>query len=105
MPRKKIQDNGATAESLTAFTDGVHSYAQPKILPKFKHYIFNLGNSNNEDGMITLTSYREDDITPYVFLWKDGLKELRVCYDLGPGRGDSVGNNTGTFGLDQLRPP
>jgi len=32
----------------------------------------------NPDGMVILLNYREDGMTPYVTLWKHGLKEQKV---------------------------
>jgi hypothetical protein len=45
-----------------------------KILGNLKDYEFYVGESMNPDGMVALLNYREDGITPYLTLFKDGLK-------------------------------
>ncbi|CAG8447411.1 24746_t:CDS:2 [Gigaspora rosea] len=49
-----------------------------KILKNIKDYQFFTGESYNMDGMIALLNYREDGITPYLTMFKDGLKEQKV---------------------------
>ncbi|CAG8558648.1 9341_t:CDS:10 [Funneliformis mosseae] len=49
-----------------------------KIFDNFKDYQFYTGESFSQDGMIALLNYREDGITPYITLFKDGLKEEKV---------------------------
>jgi hypothetical protein len=41
-------------------------------------YQFYTGEGFNQDGLIALLNYREDGITPYFTLFKDGLKEEKV---------------------------
>jgi len=59
------------------FIKGAQS-AVKKILGNFKDYEFYVGESMNPDGMVLLLNYREDGITPYFTIWKDGLSEMKV---------------------------
>jgi len=52
--------------------------AVKKILENFKDYEFYIGESMNPEGMVALLNYREDGITPYFTLFKDGLKSERL---------------------------
>ncbi|KAJ6050217.1 uncharacterized protein N7446_005546 [Penicillium canescens] len=49
-----------------------------KIVSNFKDYVFYTGESQNSEGMVVLLSYREDGVTPYLTLWKHGLKGREV---------------------------
>ncbi|XP_059198520.1 translationally-controlled tumor protein homolog [Centropristis striata] len=52
------------------------SKAEPaikKILAKIGDYQFFTGESMNPDGMVGLLDYREDQITPFMLFFKDGL--------------------------------
>ncbi|ORY33725.1 putative E167 tumor protein-like protein [Naematelia encephala] len=49
-----------------------------KIVGNFKDYEFYVGESMNPEGMVALLNYREDGVTPYFTLWKDGLKEVKI---------------------------
>ena len=49
-----------------------------EIVANFKDYEFFTGESMNPDGMVVLLNYREDGVTPYVTLWKHGLKSTKV---------------------------
>ncbi|KAL9939017.1 hypothetical protein V8E36_001830 [Tilletia maclaganii] len=59
------------------FEKGAQAFAK-KLVANFKDYEFYTGESMNPDGMIALLNYREDGVTPYWTLWKDGLKETKV---------------------------
>ena len=48
------------------------------ILANFKNYQFFIGKNRNPDGMIALLGHREDDVTPYMIFFKDGL-EMEKC--------------------------
>ncbi|KAH6644504.1 translationally controlled tumor protein-like protein [Boeremia exigua] len=75
--KAKLQENGSSAEEITAFEKGAAAYAK-KIVANFKDYEFLTGESMNPDGMIVLLNYREDGTTPYVTVWKHGLSEMKV---------------------------
>ncbi|KAJ1549907.1 hypothetical protein HK405_001947 [Cladochytrium tenue] len=49
-----------------------------KILENFKDYEFFVGENMNPDGLVALLNYREDGITPYLTLFKDGLKGEKI---------------------------
>uniref|UniRef100_A0A2K6G7Y5 Translationally-controlled tumor protein n=1 Tax=Propithecus coquereli TaxID=379532 RepID=A0A2K6G7Y5_PROCO len=48
------------------------------ILANFKNYQFFTGENMNPDGMVALLDHHEDDATPYVIFFKDGL-EMETC--------------------------
>ncbi|KAG5931522.1 hypothetical protein E4U53_001724, partial [Claviceps sorghi] len=73
-----MQARGASAEEITAFEKGAQSYVKEKLLPNFKDFEFYTGESMNPDGLVVLLNYREDGTTPYVIVWKHGLKEMKV---------------------------
>jgi hypothetical protein len=75
--KKKLEENGSSAEEVKDFEKGAADYAK-KIIAKFKDYEFLIGESMDPDGMVLLLNYREDGITPYVTVWKHGLTEMKV---------------------------
>ncbi|KAG8762069.1 hypothetical protein FRC11_011400 [Ceratobasidium sp. 423] len=64
-------------ERVEAFEKGAAAYAK-KIVANFKDFEFYTGESMNPDGMVALLNYREDGVTPYFTVWKDGLKETKL---------------------------
>ncbi|KAK6332204.1 hypothetical protein TWF718_002731 [Orbilia javanica] len=60
-----------------AFEKGAQALAK-KIVGGFKDYEFYVGESMNPDGIVLLLNYREDGITPFFTVWKDGLAEMKV---------------------------
>ncbi len=75
--KKKLEENGSSAEEVKAFETGAAAYAK-KIIANFKDFEFLIGESMDPDGMVLLLNYREDGITPYVTVWKHGLSEMKV---------------------------
>ncbi|RDA92589.1 hypothetical protein CP533_0941 [Ophiocordyceps camponoti-saundersi (nom. inval.)] len=73
-----LQEKNAPADTITAFEKGAQSYVKEKLLPNFKDFEFYTGESMNPDGLVVLLNYREDGVTPYVIVWKHGLKEMKV---------------------------
>ncbi|KYK61866.1 Translationally-controlled tumor protein [Drechmeria coniospora] len=73
-----LQESGASADTITAFEKGAQTYVKEKLLPNFKDLEFYTGESMNPDGLVVLLNYREDGVTPYVIVWKHGLKEVKV---------------------------
>jgi len=65
-------------DQVEAFEKGAQKYVKEKLLPNFKDLEFYIGESMNPDGMVVLLNYREDGVTPYVMVWKHGLKEMKV---------------------------
>jgi len=49
-----------------------------KILDNISDYDFFTGPSMNPEGMVVLLFYKEDGLTPYFYLFKDGLDEEKV---------------------------
>ncbi|GAB1320724.1 hypothetical protein MFIFM68171_10934 [Madurella fahalii] len=76
--KKALQDAGKSEEEVKAFETKAQAYVKDTILPKFKDWEFYTGESTNPDGMVVLLNYREDGITPYIVIWKHGLKEEKV---------------------------
>merc|ERR1711939_447043 len=75
--KKKMKDNGAGDDQVTEFEKNASAYAK-KIIANFGDYEFLIGESMNPDGMVILLNYREDGMTPYVTIWKHGVKEQKV---------------------------
>ncbi|UNI16304.1 hypothetical protein JDV02_002747 [Purpureocillium takamizusanense] len=73
-----LQEKGADADTITAFEKGAQTYVKEKLLPNFKDLEFYTGESMNPDGLVVLLNYREDGVTPYVIVWKHGVKETKV---------------------------
>jgi len=73
-----LQEREAPAEEIKAFESGAQKYVKEKLIPNFKDLEFFTGESMNPDGMIVLLNYREDGITPYVIVWKHGLRGEKV---------------------------
>ncbi|KAF8709163.1 TCTP family, partial [Rhizoctonia solani] len=67
----------AKPDRVEAFEKGAQAYAK-KIVANFKNFEFYTGESMNADGLVLLLNYREDGITPYFVIWKDGLKEEKL---------------------------
>jgi len=59
------------------FESKAGAYAK-KIVGNFKDYEFYTGESMNVDGMVLLLNYREDGITPYFTVWKDGVRSVKL---------------------------
>ncbi|EPS40448.1 hypothetical protein H072_5716 [Dactylellina haptotyla CBS 200.50] len=59
------------------FEKGAAAFAK-KIVNNFKNYEFYTTESMNPDGIVLLLNYREDGVTPFFTVWKDGLKEEKL---------------------------
>ncbi|KAF7879147.1 hypothetical protein EAF04_000346 [Stromatinia cepivora] len=75
--KEKLKAKGASKEEISKFEKGAAAYAK-KIVGGFKDYDFFVGESMDPDGMVVLMNYREDGVTPFVTVWKDGLSEMKV---------------------------
>ncbi|KAK3111646.1 hypothetical protein LTR53_012887 [Teratosphaeriaceae sp. CCFEE 6253] len=75
--KETMKANGASDEDVTTFEKGAQGKAK-QIVSNFKDYEFLIGESMDPDGMVVLLNYREDGVTPYVSVWKHGLKEEKV---------------------------
>jgi len=72
-----LKEKNAPQSEIDAFEKGAGAYAK-KIVGSFKDYEFFTGESMDPDGMTVLLNYREDGVTPYVIVWKQGLTEMKV---------------------------
>jgi len=75
--KESLSERGASAEEIKEFETGAQKFAK-KVVANFGDYEFLIGESMDPDGMVVLLNYREDGVTPYVSLWKHGLKEEKV---------------------------
>ncbi|KAK0711651.1 Mss4-like protein [Lasiosphaeris hirsuta] len=75
--KAKLKEDEKSEEEIKDFETKAQAFAK-KIVGKFKDYEFYTGESGNPDGMAVLLNYREDGTTPYVTVWKHGLKEMKV---------------------------
>ncbi|KAG9127147.1 hypothetical protein FRC07_000474 [Ceratobasidium sp. 392] len=73
--KTKLQES--KPERVEAFEKGAAAYAK-KIVANFKDFDFYTGANMNPEGMVLLLNYREDGVTPYFIVWKDGLKEVKL---------------------------
>ncbi|KAI8908321.1 Mss4-like protein [Gorgonomyces haynaldii] len=73
--KKYLEEN--KPDRVAAFEANVQPFVK-KILGNFKDYEFYVGESMNPEGSVLLLNYREDGITPYFTLFKDGLKETKL---------------------------
>ena len=48
------------------------------VVANFKDYEFFIGESMDPEGMVLLLNYREDGVTPYLTIWRDGVKEVKI---------------------------
>ncbi|KAK8866038.1 hypothetical protein IAR55_001189 [Kwoniella newhampshirensis] len=64
-------------DRVAAFEKGAQAFAK-KIVGNFKDYEFYIGEGMDPEGMVALLNYREDGVTPYFTLWKDGVKEVKI---------------------------
>jgi hypothetical protein len=75
--KQYMQENGKSEEEIKEFETGASKFAQ-KVVKSFGDWEFLTGESMDVDGMVVLLNYREDGTTPYVVVWKHGLKEMKV---------------------------
>jgi len=75
---KKVKEElGDDAERIEKFEASAQAYAK-KIIAKFKDYEFYTGESMDPEAMVLLLNYREDGVTPYFTIWKDGVEEVKL---------------------------
>jgi hypothetical protein len=90
--KETLKEKNADEATITSFEKKAQGYAK-KIVAGFKDYDFYVGESMDPDGMyvgllirtgdanhlrIILLNYREDGVTPFVTIWKDGLSQMKV---------------------------
>lgn len=64
-------------EEVEIFEKGAATYVK-KVIGSFKDWEFYTGESMDPDAMIVLLNYREDGETPFVAIWKHGVKEIKI---------------------------
>jgi hypothetical protein len=64
-------------ERAAAFKAGAPA-AVKKILGSFKDWEMYTGENMDPDGSLAYLNYREDGVTPYIWFFKDGLREEKV---------------------------
>lgn len=64
-------------DAVATFEKGAASYVK-KVIGSFKDWEFFTGESMDPDAMIVLMNYREDGVTPFVSIWKHGVKETKI---------------------------
>lgn len=64
-------------DEVEVFEKGATKYVK-KVLGSFNDWDFYTGESMDPDAMIVLLNYREDGTTPYVAIWKHGVKENKI---------------------------
>ncbi|GEQ70465.1 hypothetical protein JCM33374_g4142 [Metschnikowia sp. JCM 33374] len=64
-------------DQVEVFEKGAQVYVK-KVIGSFKDWDFYTGESMDPDAMIVLLNYREDGTTPYVVIWKHGVKETKI---------------------------
>lgn len=64
-------------EEVEAFEKGAMVYVK-KVIANFGDWDFYTGESMDPDAMVVLLNYREDGTTPYVAIWKHGVKETKI---------------------------
>ncbi|KAF9305148.1 hypothetical protein BGZ74_011242 [Mortierella antarctica] len=114
--KAKIQEaaakDGKDADAIVKAFETSAATAAKKILGNFKDYEFYVGESMNPDGAVMLLNYREDGITPYFTVFKDGLKTIKLVftpelwYAFDDGQTKSWGQTSGEElkDLDWLEP-
>lgn len=76
---KKVKAHLAESDpdAVETFEKGAAAYAK-KIVGSFKDWEFYTGESMDPDAMVVLLNYREDGTTPFVAIWKHGVKEEKI---------------------------
>lgn len=64
-------------DQVEAFEKGATAYVK-KVVGSFKDWEFYTGESMDPEAMVVLLNYREDGVTPFVAIWKHGVKEDKI---------------------------
>lgn len=70
--KKLAESNPGRVE---AFKNGAQKFVKERVLANFDNWQFFTGEKMDPEGMVVLMDYREDGMTPYFVLFKDGLIE------------------------------
>lgn len=77
MKRIKAQLAESDPEAIETFEKGAQTYIK-KVIGSFGDWDFYTGESMDPDAMVILLNYREDGTTPYVAIWKHGIKQTKI---------------------------
>lgn len=64
-------------DQVEVFEKGATTYVK-KVIGSFKDWEFFTGESMDPDAMVVLMNYREDGETPFVAIWKHGVKIEKI---------------------------
>lgn len=64
-------------DQIEVFEKGAQAYVK-KVIGSFKDWEFYTGESMNPEAMVVMLNYREDGTTPYVVIWKHGVREVKA---------------------------
>ncbi|AET39595.1 Tma19p Ecym_4562 [Eremothecium cymbalariae DBVPG len=64
-------------DAISTFEKGAQTYVK-KVIGSFKDWEFFTGESMDPEAMLVLMNYREDGVTPFVAVWKHGVKEEKI---------------------------
>ncbi|CDR41365.1 CYFA0S07e01200g1_1 [Cyberlindnera fabianii] len=73
--KAKLQETNP--DEVETFEKGAMAYVK-KVVGSFKDWDFYTGESMDPDAMLVLLNYREDGTTPYVAIWKHGVKAQKI---------------------------
>ncbi|KAH3673499.1 hypothetical protein WICMUC_003605 [Wickerhamomyces mucosus] len=73
--KAKLQETDP--EQVEVFEKGAQAYVK-KVIGSFKDWEFYTGESMDPDAMLVLLNYREDGTTPFVAIWKHGVREEKI---------------------------
>lgn len=74
MKAVKARLEKSNPERVDKFVKGANAKVKT-ILENFSDWDTYTGESRNEEGLVILVNYREDGVTPFGIIWKDGLEE------------------------------
>lgn len=70
---KKLEETNP--DRVETFKAKAQTFVKDRVLANFSNWQFFTGERMDPDGMVVLMDYREDGLTPYFLLFKDGLIE------------------------------
>jgi len=77
---KKLEQHlkANNSNRLESFKTNAQEFLSKKVIPDFGNFDFYIGESSDfTNGMVVLSFYKEDQVTPYFYVWKDGLEEIK----------------------------
>mmetsp|Transcript_17457 Transcript_17457/g.19438 ORF Transcript_17457/g.19438 Transcript_17457/m.19438 type:complete len:164 (-) Transcript_17457:115-606(-) len=77
MKRVALHLKEKNPERVAPFKKAASQFVSKKLLPMFKELQFFTGESMEEGGMIVMMFYKEGATHPCIWLWKDGIEEVK----------------------------